>query len=128
VISNWLGCGVISFVGIVAIMSFMHMGRHSLPVFDGDEVPQPRKRTRVGPPEIHSEQNVTLDNPVRFNCDLKTLRAFIIEHSLTDLAILSTSYNEGVVRKFYESFPEGTSSTSTEVDIKIGGKRIKLSP
>lgn len=95
-VSNCLGCGCIFFVGIVAIVTHMRIGRHSVPIFnEGESPPPPRKRTRVGPPEIHSEQNVTLNNPVQFNRDLKTLRAFNIEHSLTDLATLSTSYNAG---------------------------------
>lgn len=107
----------------------MRMGRHSLPIFnEGDSPPPPRKRSKVGPPEIHAERNVVLKNPVRFKEDLRALRAFIDTHSLTDIATQSISYNEGVVREFYESFPEDVSSTTKEVNLKVGGKRIKLSP
>ena len=86
-VSNCLDCGCIFFVGIVAIMTHMRMGRHSVPIFnEGESLPPPRKRSKVGPPEIHAERNVVLRNPLRFKEDLKALREFIATHSLTDLA------------------------------------------
>jgi hypothetical protein len=57
---------------------------------------------------------------------LVNLRQFITSNSLVELATSNETFNEGIVRDFYEAFPGGITNITNEVSLRVRGKRVVL--
>ena len=88
---------------------------------------KPSKFASAASRDIHPERNISYDTTHDIEC-LRSLQAFVISKNLGDLAFGNHPFNEQLVRDFYSGFPEDISRHHKQIDIRLRGKRIVLSP